>query len=114
MSKRTERVNTLIKKELSQITLREIDFPPDVLVTITRVESSANLIKAKVFVSVFPENKTTQALRILESQVYFLQQIINRKLKMRPVPQIIFVEEKKTIEAGKIEAILEELKKKKK
>lgn len=113
MNKRIARVNQLIKKELSQILLREADFPPGVLVTVTRVESSDNLIQAKVFISVFPEDKNSQVIKILGDQVYSLQQMINRKLKMRPVPQIIFTGEKLTVEAGRIEKILEGLKKKK-
>jgi len=108
---RLQRVNQLIKKELSQILLREIEFPTDVLVTITRVESTPNLIQAKVFISVMPEEKTSMVSRILNKKIFELQQKINKRLKMRPVPQIHFVEEKKTSEAGRIEEILEELKK---
>lgn len=111
MANRIQRVNQLIKKELSQILLREIEFPTDVLVTITRVESAANLIQAKVFISVMPEEKVLNVLRILNQRIYELQQKINKRLKMRPVPQIKFVEEKKTKEAARIEEILEKLKK---
>lgn len=114
MTKRLQRVNQLIKKELSQIILREIEFPAGVLVTITRVESAANLIQAKVFISVIPEEKILEVLRILNYQIYQLQQKINKRLKMRPVPQIKFLSEKKTSEAGRIEEILEKLKKEKK
>lgn len=114
MSKRIARVNQLIKEEISQIILRDFDLPKEVLVTVTRVESSANLIQAKVFVSCFPEEKSEEVLKILKNQVYPLQQKLNKKLRMRPVPQIIFIEEKKTVEAGRIEEILEGLKKKKK
>ena len=111
MTKRLQRVNQLITKELSQIILREIEFPAGVLVTITRVESAANLIQAKVFISVMPEEKTSGVLRILKQKIFELQQKINKRLKMRPVPKIRFFEEKTTKEAGRIEAILEELKK---
>lgn len=111
MTKRFQRVNQLIKKELSQILLREIEFPQGVLATVTRVESSSNLIQAKVFISCLPEEKASQVLRILNRQIYQLQQRINKRLRMRPIPKIEFVEEKKTKEAGRIEEILEGLKK---
>ncbi|MEK7519486.1 MAG: 30S ribosome-binding factor RbfA [Patescibacteria group bacterium] len=112
MVNRISKVNQLIKEELSHLLLREIEFPSDFLVTLTRVESSANLIQAKVFISVLPEGKIKEVLQVLNKQIYQLQQKINRRLKMRPVPQIIFIEERKTIEANKVEEILEELKKK--
>ena len=107
--KRNLRVNQLIKKEISQIILREINFPKDFLVTVTRVETSANLIQAKVYISVLPINKNSQVLEILNHQIYDLQQKLNKRLKMRPIPRIIFVQEKKTQEAGRIEELLEKI-----
>jgi len=114
MSKRIQRVNQLIKKELSQILLREVDFPKDILVTITRVDTSPNLRESKVFISTVPEDKTQRVLKTLNQKIYELQQKINRRLKMRPVPRIRFSEERETAEAGRIEELLEELKKEKK
>ena len=112
MSKRIQRVNQLIKKELSQILLREVDFPKDILVTVTRVDTSPNLIESKVFISTVPEDKAQRALKTLNQKIYELQQKINRRLKMRPVPRIRFSEERETAEAGRIEEILEKLKSK--
>jgi len=107
--KRNLRVNQLIKKELAQIILREINFPKDLLVTVTRVETSANLIQAKIYISVLPINKNSQVLEILNHQIYDIQQKLNKRLKMRPIPRIIFVQEKKTQEAGRIEELLEKI-----
>jgi ribosome-binding factor A len=114
MSKRILRVNQLLKKELGQIILKEIDFPKDVLVTITRVETLPDLKESKVYISVFPENKEQEAIELLTRKIYFLQQKINRRLKMRPLPRLLFLLEEKTAEAGKIEEILEKLKKEEK
>ena len=110
--KRNLRVNQLIKKELAQIILREINFPKDLLMTVTRVETSANLIQAKIYISVLPINKNSQVLEILNHQIYALQQKLNKRLKMRPIPRIIFVQEKKTQEAARIEELLEKIHKK--
>ena len=114
MSKRIQQVNQLIKKEISQIILREIEFPKDILVTVTRVETVSNLIESKVYVSVMPEEKTSKVFQILNRQVYELQQKLNQRLQMRPIPRIKFIEEKETKEAGKIEEILEKIKNKQK
>jgi ribosome-binding factor A len=114
MSKRIQRVNQLIKREISQIILREIDSPKDTLITVTRVETTPNLIESRVFISVLPEENCEKIIKFLKKIIYQLQQKINKKLKMRPVPKIIFMEEKKTAEAARIEKILDELKKEKK
>lgn len=113
MSKRIQRINQLFKKEISQILLKEVDFPKNTLVTVTRVETSVDLNQAKVFLSVMPESKLSNVFQILNRQIYHLQQILNKRLKMRPIPRIKFLEEKKTTEAGRIEEILEKLKVKK-
>ena len=114
MRKRIQRVNELIKRELSEILLREVEFPINILVTVTRVETSPNLIESRVFISVLPEEKADKVLQILNRLIYFLQQKINKRLTMRPVPQIKFILEKETAKAGQVEEILEELKKEEK
>ena len=111
MSKRIQRVNQLIKEEISQILLREVEFPSGVLITVTRVESSVDLNQAKVYISCLPEEKASRVFQILNRQVYELQQKLNQRLQMRPIPRIKFIEEKETKEAGKIEKILEKIKK---
>lgn len=111
MRERIPQVNQLIKKELGQIILKEVDFPEGVLVTLTRVQTSSNLIQAKVYISVMPEIQIGQVLEIMNRQIYFLQQMLNKRLRMRPIPKIQFVEEKATREAGRVEELLEEIKK---
>ena len=111
MANRIERVNELIKREISQIILREIDLPGDILITVTRVEASVDLNQAKVYISVVPQNQFLKVLRVLDSRVYVFQQALNKRLKMRSIPKIRFVEEKTTTEAARIEELLEEIKK---
>jgi len=114
MSKRIQRLNQLIKKEVAQLILREIEFPKDVLVTITRAEVTPDLRESKVYVSVMPEKEESQILDFLNKRVFLLQKKIDKRLKMRPVPKISFLGEKRTAEAGRIEEILEKLKKEQK
>jgi len=114
MTKRIQRVNQLIRKEISMIFLREVVFPEGTLVTVTRVETADNLAQSRIFVSSIPENKIKSVLLILNKQIYQLQQGLNQRLNMRPVPRICFVKEKETLEAGRIEEILANLKEKEK
>lgn len=112
MSKRIQKINQLIKKEIGKIILREVDFPADILVTVTRVDTSPNLVDSKIYISTIPEEKSEESFGILNGMIYELQQKINKRLRMRPIPKIRFTEEKGTAEAGKIEEILNNLKKK--
>ena len=112
MSKRIQRINALIKRELSRLILREFDFPLDILVTVTRAETSLDLMNANIWISTIPDEKNKKILKILDKNIYFLQQKLNKRLKMRPLPKIKFLEEKTTAEAGRIEEVLEQLKSK--
>ena len=118
MSKRIQRLNQIIKKEVAQLILREIDWeeggwrPKDVLVTVTRAEVTLDLRESKIYVSIMPEKEESQILDFLNRRIFLLQKKIDKRLKMRPVPKISFLEEKSTAEAGRIEEILEKLKSK--
>lgn len=112
MAWRVERLNVVLKEELGRIVLREMEFPPGVLVTLTRVETLPRLKEAKVFVSVFPEGRLDEVWQQLNSRIYFLQQKVNRRLLMRPVPRLVFVPEKEVARAGLVEELLERVKEK--
>jgi ribosome-binding factor A len=114
MSKRLQRINSLLKEEIGKIILREIEFPSDILLTVTRVETTPNLIESKVYISVMPEKRIQETLNFLDRRIYFLQKKLDEKLKMRPIPKIRFIEEKRTREAARVEELLENLKNKEK
>lgn len=109
--RRLAKINKLIKQELGQIILRELKFPENALVTITRVESTKNLSEAKIYISTIPEDYSLNTLEILNRHIYKIQQLLNKKIKIRIVPKIKFMEEKKTEKAEEIEKLLEEIKK---
>ncbi|MDD3170541.1 MAG: 30S ribosome-binding factor RbfA [Candidatus Paceibacterota bacterium] len=104
-----EKVNAFIKKELGSIILKELDIFPGILLTITRVECSSNLIEAKVFVSVIPDDKTDEVFSLLQRNIFFLQQKLNKKLRIRPVPKIRFLKESQTARASNVEKLLKDI-----
>jgi len=108
-SQRVKKVDELIKRELGKIILKELDFPKNILVTLTEVETSKDLRDCKVFVSVLPERESNNVFRTLEKEIYNLQQILNQRLEMRPVPKIRFFEEKGLKEVQRVEKILSEI-----
>ena len=113
MSNRIDKVNSLLEYEISQIILRDFSFA-DALATLTHVDTTGNLIEARAYISVFPEDKTDTIVKILNKGVYEVQQKINKKLNMRPIPKIIFVKDEKIKEAARVEELLNTLKKEEK
>jgi len=110
MPQRIKRVNELLRHEISQLLLKEIDFG-NALVTITKVESSSDLRQAKIKISVMPTEQNERVLHILERNIFHLQQLLNKKLTMKIVPKIIFEIDKAEIKAQQIEKLLQEIKK---
>ncbi len=106
---RMQKINELLLQALGQVILKELEMPKSVLVTLIKVETSKDLDHCKVFVSVFPEKSTEDVLRILSSQAYNLHQALNKKLFIRRVPKLRFVEEKELKQAHKIDQLLHEV-----
>lgn len=107
---RTQQVGELIKKELGQMLLREIEFPQGTLVTITRVKVTADMRQAKVLVSILPFARRFVVLERLRKNIHGLQEMLNDKLEMKFVPKILIELDKTEEEAAKIESLLDEIK----
>jgi len=113
VTERIPQVNELLQQELGAILLRELDVPEGTIVTLTRADAAPNLQQAKIYISVVPEEKAKEVLKLLKKEVYEIQQLLNKRLNMRPVPRIEWVLEEKTKEAQKIEEILDKIKEEK-
>ncbi len=109
MHSRLDRVNELVRETLAEIVARELEMPPGIFVTVTKVDTSRDLRYTRVFVSVFPEKKFGRMLELLEKKIYLIQRMLNKKLHMRPLPRIEFAADKTEVEADKIEKLLKEI-----
>ena len=89
MPKRIEQINELVKRELGKIILREVDLPQNTLITIIGCKTAPNFQSAKIQISVIPEQRADEIIKDLNKQIYSIQQTLNKRLKIRPVPRII-------------------------
>ncbi len=90
MNLRVKKVNELIKQEVGDLIARELDLSRKILVTVTKADVSPDLRHADILISVLPSEKKLSTLRSLNKNVYSLQQKLNKKLTMKPVPKIRF------------------------
>lgn len=109
---RAKKFNEVIKIELGKIIFDFLDIKPGILVTVTRVITAPDLFSAVVFISVWPDNKSEELFSKLTRLVYQIQQLLNKKLRTRPVPKIIFRYDKNPEEASEVEKIIKETKEK--
>jgi ribosome-binding factor A len=111
MTNRIAKVDKLIKEELGKIIQNDIEISKNTLITITRVKTLPNLSQSFVYISIMgPEEK--EISEILKNKIYNIQQHLNKRLHMRPVPKIVFKLEKEIEKAARIEELLEKIKEK--
>jgi ribosome-binding factor A len=92
MSRRADRVNGLLRQELSKLILKEIKDPRlSGVVSITNVSVSPDLRNAKVYLSVFGDSNTKhEALSGIQSAASFLRRELRNTISLRYVPFLKF------------------------
>lgn len=82
MSRNQIRYQEMLKEELSKIILRELEYDPGILVTISRITVTPKFDFANVFVTIFPNKKQGTILEKLnkahKDYEYFLSDILKR------------------------------------
>ena len=108
MSRRTERVNELLRDHISTIIARDINDPRiDGIVTITAVETSRDLAHARVWVSVVGgQDSARQTLQGLRSASGFLQRGL-LSVGLRRTPELTFVIDDTMARADRINKLLD-------
>ena len=84
-------INEEIQKELSAL-LRTVKDPrvQDVMISITRVETTPDLRYTKVYVSFLQEDKAKDAMAGLKSAAGYLRRQLGRNLQLRYSPEIVW------------------------
>lgn len=105
-----DKINRHIQRTLAQIFLEETDIPQDVLLTISRVDTTPNLKSSSIWLYVQPLEKSEEVLEALKGQLYDIQGALNRALSMNPLPRISLFIDHGSAHAQHIEEKLAELK----
>ena len=109
MSLRIQKINELLKQEISDLILRELDFSRDTLITVTKVDTSKDLLDARVGVSVLPFLKAEKVMKVLNSQVFNIQKVLDKRLKIKVVPKIRFELDKSYERADRVNSLLKQI-----
>ena len=101
MTRRTERVNALLRQEISWVITRHLKDPRlSSMVSIMEVDCSPDLKQARVFVSVLGDKSTRDStLKGLKSAAGFIHRMVNKQLNLKSIPKLEFHLDQ-TIERG--------------
>jgi ribosome-binding factor A len=92
MSHRIERVNTLIRREISNIIQHQLRDPRlDEFIAVTEVTTTADLKYAKIFVSsIGGKQEETKVLAVLNAAAGFLRSELAKKVRLKHTPELSF------------------------
>ena len=92
---RVEKLQELMKQEISQIILQELKDPRIGFVTVTQVAVTGDLREAKVYVSLMGNEKQVEACwKGLQSSLGYIRREIGQRIRLRFTPEISFALDK--------------------
>lgn len=108
---RVEKVQELMKQEISQIILRELKDPRIGFVTVTSVECTGDLREAKVYVSLMGSEKQVEdCWKGLNSSLGFIRREIGKRIRLRVTPELSFALDKSLDYSAHIQELLLKIK----
>lgn len=108
MKHRLLRVNELLKRELSALLVREMDFD-DLLVTINEVDVTSDLKSAHVYISVLGSNGREEVIPALEANRAMLQANLARHVVLKYTPHLVFHLDDSIERGSRVLEILQEI-----
>ncbi|MBB5183269.1 30S ribosome-binding factor RbfA [Catenisphaera adipataccumulans] len=110
MSLKQERLDMIMQREISNILQFEMKNPKLGFVTVTDVQCTRDLSQAKVYVSFLGKQERNDAgLRILNSSKGYIRSNLAKKLTIRKVPELIFIQDKSLEQGNRIDQILHDI-----
>lgn len=107
---RVDRLADQIRSEVAGMIAAELKDPRIGFTTVTRVELSHDLRHARVWVSVLgDEAARRRTLEGLSSATGYVRHEVSHRLRLRRVPDLIFVLDRSPEEASRIETLLQDL-----
>ncbi len=106
---RQRRANEAIREVIGAALLTELADPRLQMVTVTSVETSPDLGRAKVYWTVLDPRKADAAGAALESARGVLQGRVARALKSRQTPHLVFVLDELQDHARRLTALIDEV-----
>ena len=111
MTRRTDRINGLLRQEISKLLSHELNDPRlSGVVSITQVETSTDLRRARVYVSVLgDQQEKNTVLSGINSATRFMRRELGERLTIRYVPELSFVLDESLDEAERIFNLMDSL-----
>lgn len=109
-SSKLERMDHILQREISNILQFELKNPKLGFVTVTDVRCSRDLSIAKVYVSFLgQQNRNDAGMKVLNQSKGYIRSNLAKKIKIRKMPDLVFVQDTSLEQGNKIEKILKDI-----
>ena len=110
MTNRMERVNSSIKRELSNIISRELTNTNITgLITVNKVDTAPDFSNSKVYVSMIAVKNKKEATLALKKAAVFMRTRLAHTLQFRKMPSLIFIYDESVEYGSRINEIINDL-----
>lgn len=109
MSHRIDKVENLIKEEISLIFLHKMQYPELGFLTITNVKVSPDLKIAKIYLSVLEKDKRDSALEYVKNKTGFLRSELASRIRLKFIPELKFFLDDTLDYVEKIEGLIKKI-----
>ncbi len=106
---RMGRINEEIQRALSELIRTVKDPRVHGLISITAVDTTADLKYAKVYVSVLDKSDVDQVVKGLKSASGYLRRELGRELSLRATPELTFIKDDSMAKGAHILELIENL-----
>ena len=106
---RLQRINGVLKREISVILQKEFKDPRVGMVTISEVVVSKDLSNAKVFFFMMDEQEVEKTEKILNAAAGFFRSKLAHSVILRTVPKLNFKYDDSLAKGGRIDSLLDDL-----
>ena len=109
MSHRIDKIENLIKEEISLIFLFKLQNLNSGLITITNVKVSPDLKIAKIYISVFEKEKRDEVLEKIKLKAKFIRSELASRITIKFVPELKFFVDDTLDYVEKIEELIKKI-----
>lgn len=103
-----EALNDLLREKIAFVLSRELSLENG-LVTVTRVDTSPKLQKAKVYFTVIPEKMTGSTFEKIKKINYLFSQYLAKNTRLRKIPKLEWILDKQEKEALNLMELIDSL-----
>ena len=115
MTRKTEKVSSLFREEVSQLLSKEVKDPRlSGVISVTEVVVTPDLRSASIYVSMMGSEEGKKGIMAgLESASGFIRRELAHRLQMRRIPEIVFIKDDSIEKGAHILKLLDEVSEKK-